>query len=272
MPTLVRPDGAEIHWEEHGDGPLVVIASYWSMYPPVFDHLTEELESDHRVVLYDDRGTGRSSRQGPYDMETSAADLAGVIEAAGPPAVVVCSADGANRAVRVLQGDPDLVQAMVCVGGAPVGRKAFTNSDAMAASDTVVAALMSQVETDYRGALRGVLTATNPQMTEAELRERVSIQSEHCPHEAAVARMRAWIDDDPSEQAKAAGDRLWIGVSENLGGGWFPSGAELARRVRDGLPEAHIVEISDGFVSRPDETAAIIRRVTAQQGALGRAE
>jgi pimeloyl-ACP methyl ester carboxylesterase len=272
MPTVPRPDGVEIHWEERGEGPLVVIAGYWSMFPPIFDGLMEELEDDHRVVLYHDRGTGRSTRRGPYDMDTSAADLAAVIEAAGPPAVVLCSGDGANRTVRVAAARPDLIQAMVCVGGAPVGRKTFTDSDVMAASDAVVGALMSQVETDYRGALRGVLTATNPQMSEEELRERVSAQSEHSPHEAAVARMRAWIDDDPADEARAVGDRLWIGVSENLGGGWFPSGADLARRVRKGLPEAHVVELADGYVSRPDETASIIRRVIAKQGALGRTE
>jgi pimeloyl-ACP methyl ester carboxylesterase len=272
MPTVKRPDGVEIHWEERGEGPLVVIAGYWSMYPPMFDHLTEELEPDHRVVLYHDRGTGKSTRQGPFDMDTSAEDLAAVIEAAGPPAVVICTADGANRAARVVTDSPDLIGAMICVGGAPVGRKAFIDSDAMAASDTVVGALMSQVETDYRGALRGILTATNPQMSEEELRARVSAQSEHCPQEPAISRMRAWIDDDPSEQARAAGDRLWIAVSENLGGGWFPSGADLGRRVREGLPEAHVVEISDGFVSRPDETGAIVRQVTAPRGALGRAE
>jgi pimeloyl-ACP methyl ester carboxylesterase len=272
MPVAARPDGARIHWTEQGDGPLVVIASYWSMLPSIFDNLVAELRSDHRVVLYDDRGTGKSTRRGPFDLDTSAEDLAAVIEAAGPPAIVLCTADGANRGVRVLARHPDRVTALVCVGGVPVGRRSFVDSDAMAASDVVVAALMSQVETDYRGALRGILTATNRQMNEAELRDRVTAQIEHCPQETSVARMRAWIEDDPSELARLAGDRLWLGVSENLGGGWFPTGADLRRRVEEGLPEARVVEIDDGFVSRPDQTADIIRKVVAARGALEPAE
>jgi pimeloyl-ACP methyl ester carboxylesterase len=272
MPVAARPDGARIHWTEEGEGPLVVIAGYWSMLPSTFDNLVAELRSDHRVVLYDDRGTGKSTRQGPFDLDTSADDLAAVIGAAGPPAVVLCTADGANRGVRVLARCPDRVTGLVCVGGAPVGRKAFADSDAMAASDVVVSALMSQVETDYRGALRGILTATNKQMSETELRDRVTAQIEHCPQETSVARMRAWIEDDPSELARLAGDRLWLGVSDSLGGGWFPSGAELRRRVEEGLPEARIFEIDDGFVSRPDQTADMIRKVEAVRGALEPAE
>lgn len=268
MPTVERPDGVQIHWDERGEGPLVVIAGYWSMFPPVFDPLVGELTPDHRVVLYDDRGTGRSTRQGPYDLETSSEDLAAVVEAAGGPAVVVSTADGANRAVRALVRHPELIDGIVGVGGAPVGRHAFVDSDAMAASDTVVGALMSQVETDYRGALRGILTATNTQMSEDELRERVAAQAEHCPQEPAIERMRAWIADEPLEHARAAGDRLWVGVAENLGGGWFPAGAELAKRVHESLPDAQIVELDDGFVSRPDQTAAIVRRVIARRGSL----
>jgi pimeloyl-ACP methyl ester carboxylesterase len=268
MPTVERPDGIQIHWDEHGEGPLVVVAGYWSMHPSTFTNLIEELSGDHRVVLYDDRGTGRSTRQGPYDLGTSADDLAAVIEAAGPPAVVICSADGANRAVRVVSDHPELIVGLIGVGGAPVARQAFAESDAMAASDTVVGALMSQVETDYRGALRGILTATNPQMSEAELRERVSVQIDHCPQEAGIERMRAWIADDPSEYARNAGDRLWVAIADNLGGGWFPTGEELRRRVREDLPNARLVEIDDGFVTRPDQTADIVRTVVAAHKAL----
>ena len=262
MPTIERPDGIELFWEGEGEGPLVVYASYWSVYPPMYAALTEDLSLDHHVVRYDDRGIGQSTRSGPYDMETSSEDLASVIEAAGGPAVVVCTADGANRAARALASHPDLITAMVGVGGAPIGRDSFADSDALAASDVVVEALLRQVEADYRGALRGILTATNQQMSEAELRDRVAAQVEHCPPEAALARMGAWVADEPIEYSRAAGDRLWIAVSENLGGGWFPSGAELADRVRQTLPKARLVEVDDGFVSRPDQTAAIVRRIT----------
>src|SRR5206468_9137695 len=89
MPRLERPDGVEIHWEEEGEGPLVVLSGYWSLHPSVFAPITDELRGDHRVVRYDDRGTGGSTHAGPYDLETASSDLEAVVEAGGGPAVII---------------------------------------------------------------------------------------------------------------------------------------------------------------------------------------
>lgn len=260
MPRLRRDDGVEIHYEARGEGPLVVLASYWSMHPSAFEPVTEDLSRDRRVVRYDDRGTGESTRRGPYDLDTSAADLAALVEHLGEPAVLVGIADGPARAVRAALLEPDLVQAVVCVGGPPFGRSAFKDSDSLVTSESVVQALLSQVETDYRGALRALLTATNSQMDEDELRERVSAQAEYSPGEAAAPRLAAWAGDDSRESALALGDRVWVIVSEALDGGWFPAGAEMAAVVSRMLPEARIEAVDDGWVSRPDQTAAVVRK------------
>lgn len=263
MPRLTRDDGVEIHYVEEGSGPLVVLGSYWSMHPSAFGPITQELAGDHRVVHYHDRGTGESTRVGPYDLDTSAADLEGLIDHLGEPAVIAGTADATSRAVRIAARRPDLVRAVVGVGGAPIGRSAFEQSESLVSSETVVRALLQQVETDYRGALRSLLTVTNAQMSEDELRERVNRQIEHSPVEGAAPRLRAWAHDDPLEYGLAAGDRLWVAVSEHLAGGWFPAGAEMAAMVAKLLPEAQIVEIADGWMSRPDETARVVRGITA---------
>lgn len=267
MPSLERPGDVEIYYEEAGSGPLVVLASYFSFHPSVFEPLTAELERDHWVVRYDDRGIGGSTRTGPYDLDTAAEDLEALVEALGEQAVVVGTADGPARAVRVAARRPDLVPAVVAVGGPPFGRGAFSDSDVLASSEPVVQALLSQVETDYRGALRTLVTSTNPQMSEDEVRERVAAQAEHCPVEGAAPRLRAWASDDAKDESLATGDRLWVIVAEALTGGWFPAGAEMAEVVRRVLPEARVVEVSDGMVSRPDETAAVIRGITAAAAA-----
>src|SRR2546427_9133410 len=101
VPRLERDDGIEIHWEQRGEGPPVVLAPYCISHPSVFDPLETELVADHGIVRFDDRGTGESSHRGPYDMETAATDLETVIEAAGGSAVVVAMADAVNRAARV---------------------------------------------------------------------------------------------------------------------------------------------------------------------------
>ena len=49
MAVLERPDGVEIHWEGRGDGPLVLLSSYWSTHPSSFEGLRAELAPDHCV-------------------------------------------------------------------------------------------------------------------------------------------------------------------------------------------------------------------------------
>ena len=263
MPTVAVGDGVEIHCEEQGSGPLVVLAPWWSLHPSAFDAITRELRSGHRVLRYDDRGSGLSSPEEPYDLDTAAADLTAVIEHAGEAAVIVSTADGVNRAVRVASRRPDLVEAIVCVGGAPLGRGAFAESEVLAASDGVISALLAQVETDYKGMLRSLLAATNPQFSDDELRARINAQIEHVPQHVAAERLRAWATDAPHDAALAAGGRLWVLTSEDASGGWFPAGREMAALVERELPEANVVEVSDGMVSRPDETAAVVRSILA---------
>ncbi len=67
----------DIYYEDQGSGPAVVLLSGWP-----FDHRSWEpqvhplLAAGYRVVTYDRRGFGRSSRPGTgYDFDTLAADL-----------------------------------------------------------------------------------------------------------------------------------------------------------------------------------------------------
>jgi pimeloyl-ACP methyl ester carboxylesterase len=260
---LERAEGVQIHWEERGEGPPVVLAPYANFHPSAYEPIAAELGRDHRVIRYDDRGAGQSTRAGPYDMDTGADDMAAVIEASGGAAVIVTLGDGCNRAVRVGAARPELVEAIVAPGGSPAGRDSLAGSEAMASSDTVVNAFLSLCETDYRSALRSLVTAGNPQMSEDEIRERVRLQAEYQPQETAVARLRAWVEDDALEPARACGDRFWMLCADEMGGGWFPSGREAVQLSRRLFPEAHVEEIEDGIMSRPELTAAIVRRVTA---------
>jgi pimeloyl-ACP methyl ester carboxylesterase len=264
MSYVERPGGVKIHWEQRGAGRLVALAPYANAHPSVYDPLEAELLQDHRVVRFDDRGTGQSTRTGPYDMETGADDLEAVIEAGGGPAIVVALADAVHRSVRVAVRRPDLVEALVIPGGTPAGRARLEGSEAMVASDSVVDAFISMGATDYRSALRTAVAAANPQMSEDEVRERVTAQFEYQPQETVVARWRAWADDDTTDEGREMGDRLWILYSENMSGGWFPSGEE-ARRISNRLfPEAHVEEVEDGMISRPDLVGGVVRRITSK--------
>jgi pimeloyl-ACP methyl ester carboxylesterase len=264
MPLLRVSDGVEIHWEERGDGPLVVLATQFFGSADIFGGLIADLSTDHRVVTYDLRGTGKSTRQGPYDTGTDAGDLGELIELLGGPALVIGWGDGCNRAVKVAADRADLVEAIVTPGGNPVGREAAEGTDALVDSPSVLKALVGMVETDYRAGLRTMIAGANPQMTEEEARARVDSIVEYCPPDVGAARLRAWIGDNVREAAQAVGDRLWILSNTHEENPWFPSPA--LDRTRELLPGAHIEEVDGGSLSRPDLTAAIVRRARAAVG------
>jgi hypothetical protein len=134
----------------------------------------------------------------------------------------------------------------------------------MVTSDSVLDAFLSMSATDYRGTLRTIVAAANPQMSEEEIRERVNRQVAYQPHETAVVRWRAWAEDDATDAGRACGDRLWLLYSEDMSGGWFPAGEEGRRLARRLFPDAHVEEIEDGMISRPDLVGAVLRRVTSK--------
>ena len=120
MPTVERPDGVELHWEERGEGPSVVLIPNWWTSITNFGDLSEDLVQDHRLITYDPRGNGLSTRTGPYDAETDADDLEAVLEAAGGAAVSLSWGDGCLRSVRVAARRSELL-GLVVAWGNPIG-------------------------------------------------------------------------------------------------------------------------------------------------------
>jgi pimeloyl-ACP methyl ester carboxylesterase len=259
MPAVERPDDTEIHWEAQGRGPAVLIAHQllWS-YPAVYPDLIDDLARDHKVVTYDPRGCGASSRRGPYDTETDAGDLLAVAEAAGGQAVALAIGYGYNLAVRIAARRPDLITAVVTVqpaAAALLPRRELKDSGVIAASDSVMDMLMQMLSTEPRAALRTVLAATNPELDEDELRQRLDRVVDYISPEAGRHRAEAWVADDPSEHAEALGARLSIvhSAAEPLFEG------ALAARVTELYPEARVEQIAGGPISTPALIAERIR-------------
>lgn len=82
MPLLHRPD-ADIWYEEHGSGPPLMMVSglggvgtYWSPNLPAF-------AARHRVILHDQRGTGRSTRSRVTNVAQMASDALAVMDHLG---------------------------------------------------------------------------------------------------------------------------------------------------------------------------------------------
>jgi pimeloyl-ACP methyl ester carboxylesterase len=260
-----RPDGAEIEWWVQGErGPLVAIA-LMAVHPrPVCQRIAEDLATDHRVLGYDLRGAGMSSRVGPYDIETDAADLAAVLEEAGGEALVVALGDGTRRSVRVAAEHPDLAHTVVVSGEFPLGRIGGPGSqNALANSPAVLDAFLGMLESDYRTGLRTMMASSGEdEWHEQALRDRLDAIEAHCPQEVAVPRMRSWIEDESRAAGQALGDRLWY--LHYPGNAWFEGSIEIVRRS---LPEAQIEAVPDGVINRPAENARVIRRILATRRA-----
>ena len=111
----------EIHYEDHGSGPPVVLShgyplsgQAWEKQVPVL------LESGHRVITYDRRGFGKSSKAtSGYDYDTFAADLKTILDTLD-----------LNNAVLVgfSMGTGEVARYISTYGSARVARAAFLGS------------------------------------------------------------------------------------------------------------------------------------------------
>ncbi|MFJ8888804.1 alpha/beta fold hydrolase [Streptomyces sp. NPDC102402] len=86
---VVSADGSRLHVELHGPegAPAVVLAHGWTCNTRFWDAQVRDLAADHRVVVYDQRGHGRSPAAGPdgYSTRALADDLEAVLKATLEP-------------------------------------------------------------------------------------------------------------------------------------------------------------------------------------------
>lgn len=84
--TAVSADGSSLHVEVCGPegAPAVVLAHGWTCSTAFWDAQVRDLSTDHRVVVYDQRGHGRTPAAGPsgYSTRALADDLEAVLATA----------------------------------------------------------------------------------------------------------------------------------------------------------------------------------------------
>ena len=255
MPLLARPDGAELYWEQAGEGPGVLICNTFNL--ATVDRLVERLAASRRVVIYEPRGLGRSSPPGPYDLGTGVEDVEALLEETGAVEVAFGIGDGAHRAMRIADSRADLVDSVVFTSTA-IGSEPGERPAGFAGSTEVLYALMSLMRRDYRSGLRQMMTGSAHD--EDFERERVEELATLIPQEAAIGYLEAWIAADSLDVARRLGDRL--AVLAYPGNAWFP--LETYEAMRDYLTEACFEFVEDGPMTRPDLAAEVLLRVSAR--------
>ena len=116
------PEAAGLFWDDHGpkDAPALILsaglggsAGYWQ--PNV-----AALAANHRVIAYDHRGTGRSSRDVPGDLtiQAMAADLSLLIRATGVATpTLIGHAIGGMIGLAAALAEPGLLGRLVVING-----------------------------------------------------------------------------------------------------------------------------------------------------------
>jgi pimeloyl-ACP methyl ester carboxylesterase len=113
MPFTTR-DGVRLHWEEQGSGTPVLLcmgASYsGSMWYPAVPSLAE----NHRVIWWDNRGTGQSEATAVASIQDMASDALAVLEAAGESSAHVYGVSlGGVVVQQIAVQAPDKVRSLV---------------------------------------------------------------------------------------------------------------------------------------------------------------
>jgi hypothetical protein len=155
-----------------------------------------------------------------------------------------------------------MVPTVVVTGGNPLlsERTMPEASTALSGSESVNAAMLQMMQSDYRGALRSFVASTSPQMSEEDMHERVRRTADHVTQEAAIERMRTLFEDHPDRDlARQLGSRVWFLHFSTL---WAPG--DTVASARELLPEAHVEAMEEGPITRPDILAGAVRRVTAE--------
>jgi 3-oxoadipate enol-lactonase len=119
--------GTKLYWEEHGSGDPILMIMGLSFTLDMWFRIKPVLSKHYRLILFDNRGVGRSDTpRGPYSMRQMADDAAAVMSAAGVSSAYVMGASmGGMIAQELALRYPTRVRALLlgCTSGGALGSK-----------------------------------------------------------------------------------------------------------------------------------------------------
>ena len=254
MPYTDAP-GFRMYYEEHGSGfPLLLINGLGSDHLE-WIHQIPAFETRFRVVVFDNRGTGRTDvPPGPYTTAQMGDDAAALLRALGIPRAHVLGVSlGGMIAQEVALRHPDLVDGLVLGCTGPGGELSVRPSpEAMAAFSL---AKGEDPESELRRMLPFLYTDAcireRPEEIEGFVRRRLDHPT---PPEGYLSQLAAAVTHDASSRLEKIRARALVitGDADRLVN--WENSLRLAGRipgatlvVLPGAPHRHFAETADAF-------------------------
>lgn len=132
-------DGIQLYYELHGDGPLITFLNHSFLVGPAWRSVTDRLATRHRLLFYDLRNQGASTRCAEqFRWEDHIVDLAGLLDHVGAERTYVLGTSSSTLLARDFAlAHPDRTAGLLLVGPAfsPYGtRRRRMNSRAWLAT------------------------------------------------------------------------------------------------------------------------------------------
>lgn len=125
MPVVSVPD-ADIHYEVFGDGPPLLFLAQTAWYGGIWKLAqVPDLSRDHRVIVFDQRGTGQSAVRGK-DFSTArlAKDALAVLDDLGIEKANICGHSNGGRVAQIIALDhPARVDRLILASAGGSGSK-----------------------------------------------------------------------------------------------------------------------------------------------------
>jgi pimeloyl-ACP methyl ester carboxylesterase len=259
----------DIYYEDQGSGPVVVLVHGWPFDSRSWEpQVSALLAAGYRVITYDRRGFGRSSRPSTgYDFDTLAEDFGTLLsELDLRDAIGVGFSLGTGELVRYVgRYGTDRLRGLVLIENlAPSFRKSADNPNGV--DEAGVAGVQQAILDDRYAWLTGMMTEflnldeyLGKRVSEDAVRALWAAGAEASPY-ATWACPQGWLDDFTADIARIDVPTLIVhGAVDRI----LPVDGQ-GRRLHAALPAARYVEIEGGPHINPlTHTAEVNRELLA---------
>lgn len=127
MPTLKRPDGVNLYYETHGEGPVILLTHGYSATSQMWRGQIEPLSKKNKLVVWDMRGHGQSDSpedQSLYSEEATVEDMAALLDTVGAKTAIVGGLSlGGYMSLAFNATHPNRVKALLIIDTGPGYKK-----------------------------------------------------------------------------------------------------------------------------------------------------